>query len=214
MMKRTYALAGLGLSALVLASCDSENNEEVQSAVNEVDQIHDELITNFNTLTEEETALQSAFDETMNSDQELTTLSDGSAQVFQNISSRREILNSISSLDEQFAAQEEIITAYEGETLSAQELDGLVSQIDTLSSQIDGFIEDYTPTLTAQEDYFTSLGREEATYETFTDGITELNEQTSSLQERWMSVDEALASLDTSISETQSMIESALSENE
>ena len=179
MMKRTYALAGLGLSALVLASCDSENNEEVQSAVNEVDQIHDELITNFNTLTEEEAALQSAFDETMNSDQELTTLSDGSAQVFQNISSRREILDSISSLDEQFAAQEEIITAYEGETLSAQELDGLVSQIDTLSSQIDGFIEDYTPTLTAQEDYFTSLGQEEATYETFTDGITELNEQNS-----------------------------------
>lgn len=214
MIKKKYILANLGLSAFLLASCDGENIEEMETSVNEIDQIHDDIITELNALTEEETMLQDAFDETLKSDEELTTFSDGSAVVFQNIESRREHLDSINSLNEQFEEQEEILASYEGESLSGEELDGLNSKIDELSSQLQGFTTDYDASLTSQEEYFTSIGSEEANYETFSDGINTINEQQTSIQEDLVILDETLVTLDTHITEAQEMIETALTENE
>lgn len=214
MIKKKYVLASLGLSTFLLASCDGENIKEMQSSVNEIDQIHDDIITELNALTDEEAELQTSFDETLKSDEELSTFADGSAPVFENIESRREHLESIKSLDKQFEEQEENLASYEGESLSGEELDGLNSIIDEFSSQLQEFTKEYDASLTSQKDYFTSIAGEKATYDTFSEGISTVNEQQSAMQEDLVTLDETLVSLDTQITEAQEMIETAITENE
>lgn len=214
MIKKKYILSSLGLSAFFLASCDGENLEGMQTAVNEIDQIQEEIITDLNELTNEEANLQDMFTEALSSDEDLSSFADGSASVFQNIEMRRERLESLRSLDEQFEDQEETLASYEGESLSGEELDGLNSQIDAFSSQLQAFTDTYDSALTSQEDYFTSIGSEDASYDTFSEGINTINEEQSSIQEELIGLDETLETVETQVTEVQSMIDTALSEKE
>ncbi|MFC6464475.1 YkyA family protein [Marinilactibacillus sp. GCM10026970] len=214
MTKKTYALAGLGLTTLLLASCSGDNVEEIQSAVGEMDQIHGNIVDEMNGLSEEEMNLQTTFDEALASDDQMSTFADGSAPVFENISSRRDRIETINTLREDFESQEEIIADYDGDSLSEEELSGLNAKIDEFSGQLESFTSNYETSLTAQEDYFTSIGSEDATYDTFSSGITELNEQTAANKEELVQLDHSLVEVKDHITQVQEMIQSTMTENE
>ncbi|WP_225743984.1 YkyA family protein [Marinilactibacillus sp. Marseille-P9653] len=214
MTKKTYALAGLGLTTLLLASCSGDNVEEIQSAVGEIDQIHGSIVDEINGLSEEEMNLQTTFDDSLASDDQMSTFADGSAPVFENITSRRDRIETINTLREDFESQEEIIADYDGDSLSEEELSGLNAKIDEFSGQLGSFTSNYESSLTAQEDYFTSIGSEDATYDTFSNGITELNEQTAANKEELVQLDRSLVEVKDHITQVQEMIQSTMTENE
>ncbi|WP_208560157.1 YkyA family protein [Marinilactibacillus kalidii] len=214
MIKNTYALAGLGLTTVLLASCSGDNVEEIQTTVGEIDQIHENIVTEINGLSQEEANLQEKFDESLSADEQLATFSDGSASVFENITARRDRIETINDLNEEFEEKEELIAAYDGESLSSEELDGLNAQVDEFSSQLENFTTNYNTSLDAQEAYFTSIGNDDATYDTFSAGITEINDQKAGLKDELVQLDQSLVSVKEKITQTQDMIQSAMAENE
>ncbi|MDZ7835909.1 MAG: hypothetical protein U5K84_11885 [Alkalibacterium sp.] len=88
MKNKKWAMLSLAAMPLLLAGCDSENLDTMQEATDGIEQVSTEAVENLNQLFETEAQLQEQFTETLETDEDLATLSDGSSPVFENIDAR------------------------------------------------------------------------------------------------------------------------------
>lgn len=95
MIKKGWSLLSLSAIPILLAGCDSENLDSMQEATSEIERIADDTVNELNKLAETETELQKQFNETLETDGELSTLKDESSPVFENIEKREDILNEL-----------------------------------------------------------------------------------------------------------------------
>ncbi|GEK90673.1 YkyA family protein [Alkalibacterium kapii] len=214
MTNKRWALLSLTAIPLFLAGCDSENLEGMQEATNEIERISDETVTELNKLSETETDLQAQFSETLETDEELKTLKDESSPVFENITAREDLLNDLQSVQEDFQAQQDILTSYEGELLDPSEIKELNDAVDTFESDLVNYTESYKDSLASEREFFAEISNDDATYEDFVNGIKSLNEERESLSDPLMTLDEDLVTMDERLSTLQSSIETELTENE
>jgi len=215
MIQNKWKFLAMSTLSLVMIGCDDgENLEDMQTSTAELDRLTSESVDDLNQLIVSEGNLQEQFDATMESDTDLATLSDGSSAVFENIESRRTLMTQLEEKEAEMLANQDILTTYEGELLDQQEVDQVITNIDSFSELLTTYLDAYASTLDSQENYFNGLASDDATYEDFVDGITTINEERDSLREPLTALDTQIGELDGIINQLRSSIEDQLAEEE
>ena len=215
MIRKRWTYLAVSSTALLLAGCDDgENLEDMQEATQELDRLRTETADELNHLYDLETDLQNSFSETLESDDELTTLGDGSSPVFENIESREAVLENIAAHEEEMSEHQSTLDTYEGELLDQSEIDAVMSDVDTFTDQLSQYRENYQAALSSQDSYFVSLSENGATYEDFVDGIQAINDERDELREYLLVLDETLVDFGESLDQLQTSIDDQLTEDE
>lgn len=215
MIQKRYTLVTISALSLFLASCDDgENVEGMQEATQELDRLKTETADELNQLYDIEADLQESFSETLETDGELATLNDGSSPVFENIESRRTVIDSIEENETEMESHQDTLASYEGERLNQDEIDEVTSDVDTFREHLAQYRDHYLETLSSQEDYFTSIANEDATYDNFSDGIQSINEERDELRAHLLEIDDVLVELSSSLDQLSTTIEDDLAEDE
>lgn len=214
MIKKGWSLLSLSAIPILLAGCDSENLDSMQEATSEIERIADDTVNELNKLAETETELQKQFNETLETDGELSTLKDESSPVFENIEKREDILNELKNITEDFQSQQDVLKSYEGELLDSSEIKDVNTAVDDFEANLMNYTESYNQSLTDEREFFSDISKDEATYQDFVDGIKSLNEKRESLNEPLMTLDNTLVTIDEKLKPLQSSIETELSEKE
>lgn len=215
MIRKRWTYLAVSSTALLLAGCDDgENLEDMQEATQELDRLRTETADELNHLYDLETDLQNSFSETLESDDELTTLGDGSSPVFENIESREAVLENIAAHEEEMSEHQSTLDTYEGELLDQSEIDAVMSDVDTFTDQLSQYREYYQAALSSQDSYFVSLSENGATYEDFVDGIQSINDERDELREYLLVLDETLVDFGESLDQLQTSIDNQLTEDE
>lgn len=215
MIRKRWTLATISALSLFLASCDDgENVEGMQEATEEIDRLKTEAVEELNQLYAIETDLQSSFSDTLESDGELATLSDGSSPVFENIESRRTILDTLEEKEDEMNSEKETLESYEGERLDQNEVDEVTAVVDTFIEHLSQYRTHYLESLTSQEDYFSSIASDDATYDDFADGIQTINDERDELRDHLLEIDSTLVELDESLGQLSTTIEDELAEED
>ncbi|WP_459796065.1 YkyA family protein [Alkalibacterium sp. m-11] len=186
----------------------------MKEATQELDRLRTETADELNHLYDLETDLQNSFSETLESDDELTTLGDGSSPVFENIESREAVLENIAAHEEEMSKHQSTLDTYEGELLDQSEIDAVMSDVDTFTDQLIQYRENYQAALSSQDSYFVSLSENGATYEDFVDGIQSINDERDELREYLLVLDETLVDFGESLDQLQTSIDNQLTEDE
>lgn len=215
MIRKRWTYLAVSSTALLLAGCDDgENLEDMQQATQELDRLRTDTADELNYLYDLETDLQNSFSETLESDDELTTLGDGSSPVFENIESREAVLENIAAHEEEMSEHQSTLDTYEGELLDQSEIDAVMSDVDTFTDQLSQYRENYQAALSSQDSYFVSLSENGATYEDFVDGIQSINDERDELREYLLVLDETLVDFGESLDQLQTSIDNQLTEDE
>lgn len=215
MIRKRWTYLAVSSTALLLAGCDDgENLEDMQEATQELDRLRTETADELNHLYDLETDLQNSFSETLESDDELTTLGDGSSPVFENIESREAVLENIAAHEEEMSEHQSTLDTYEGELLDQSEIDAVMSDVDTFTDQLSQYRENYQAALSSQDSYFVSLSENGASYEDFVDGIQSINDERDEHREYLLVLDETLVDFGESLDQLQTSIDNQLTEDE
>ena len=205
MKKMISAVSFLGLSA-VLTGCDTGVAQAVD-VTTEIETVENTVIEKLNAIAAQESTLQAEFETTLAEDEELATLKDGSATVFENIETRQTDLDSLKEAAESLKTQTDELTTLDSEELPSEEISTVTDDLTTLNESLDQFIEQYGTSLTEQESYFQALVEEDATYETLQSGIDQLNEQHTATNELFIQLDSNLAQLQASRTDAAAALE-------
>lgn len=215
MIRKRWTYLAVSSTALLLAGCDDgENLEGMQEATQELDRLRTETADELNHLYDLETDLQNSFSETLESDDDLTTLGDGSSPVFENIESREAVLENIAAHEEEMSEHQSTLDTYEGELLDQSEIDAVISGVDTFTDQLSQYRENYQSALSSQDSYFVSLSDDSATYDDFVDGIQSVNDERDELRDYLLVLDETLVDFGESLDQLQTSIDDQLTEDE
>jgi chromosome segregation ATPase len=214
MKLKRYILASLSVPSLFLAACDGESLEDIENSAAELEELHASVVEELNGLYQDETALQETFSETLETDEDLSTLADGSSPVFENIEQRTTRLSNLEELEAQIQENADSMHSYEGETLSSEELEGIANEVEMFTDHLEVYREQYTESLSTQETYFENIAAEDATYDIFSEGIQEINEQREGLQAYLIDLDDSLVTFDEVITQLHEALQEATAEGE
>lgn len=190
-----YILAGASAGTLVLLGGCASRAEEALTITESIQANQSELVTELNSILQTENSLQDAFETTLAEDEELTSLSDGSSEVFTNIESRR---TSLETVDEKATQLEENHTSLaEGDNtdLPESEVNALLDSLEQTTSTLDEYTSHYAGTLDTQTQFFESLAADDASYETMAQGIETVVSEDETTQQYVLDLDGQLNTL-------------------
>ncbi|TVP89701.1 YkyA family protein [Alkalibacterium sp.] len=215
MTHKKLIFASVSTLAVFLTACDDgENLESMQEATEEIDRLKTETVDELNELTGMEAELQTHFSDTLETDDDLSTLSDGSSPVFENIEARESALSSIEEKEAEMEEHQSTLEEYEGEQLDQSEVDQVIADVDAFTDHLAEYRSHYEATLSSQSEYFDSISGEDATYDDFVDGIQSINDEQAELREHLLELDEFIAEFSSNLEQLQSSIETELSDEE
>lgn len=207
-MKNINKMLLVASSAITLSACTNYNLSSFEDTTLTADDYTTTLINQFNELYDQETQLLPTFESDLEADQELKTFSNNDAEVFNNIKTRAETLESINQTNEELTKHVDYFTNYDGEELDQGEVTQLGEQIGELTSLVSTFTTDYQTALDNQISYFQSIGGSDASADTFIDGINTLNEEHAQLLEQSNQLNETF---ETTMGEIEAFMETVTS---
>ncbi|WP_027108454.1 YkyA family protein [Lacticigenium naphthae] len=184
-------LGSLVPSLFILSGCSNEA-ESINELVGEMNTQSTVVIDELNNVTQLEGEIQTAFSDTLKNDEKLTTLVDKSSPVFETIQNRED---GIEEIEANIDTMGEITSKLKEIELSEIDTSVILSYIDatdTVVSTVYEYIEQYRSVLVEERSYFESLTGEEASYQTFSEGVEEINSLHLSLQESYAAIDDQL----------------------
>lgn len=193
----TISLVGLGT---IFAGC-ATSAAEAMDVTTEIETTEKTIVEQLNTIASGESSLQGEFETTLAEDDDLSSLSDGSAPLFENIETRQTSITSLQEATDELKAHSEELSSIDDSELPQEELTALSDNVTTLTSSLDQFINQYGESLEQQEKYFQSLATEEATYETLETGMEQANENHAANNGLLTEIDSILAQLQSSHSQ-------------
>lgn len=215
MTHKKLIFASVSTLAVFLTACDDgENLDSMQEATEELDRLKSETVDELNELTGMEAELQTHFSDTLEADDDLSTLSDGSSPVFENIEAREAALSSIEEKEAEMEEHQATLEDYEGEQLDQSEVDQVIADVDDFTSHLAEFRNHYETALSSQSDYFNSISAEDATYDEFVEGIEAVNEEQAEIREHLLDIDAFISEFSSNLEQLQSSIEAELSDDE
>lgn len=191
---------------LVLAGC-GDTSSQVQSNIETLEE--SSLQHDLQLLIDYEMELQQDF-ETALSGEDLSDFSDASAAVFSNIDSRSgtldDLTEAVSTYDE---VQDELqnLSVSEDEAEMGVAVDYMTESMESVEGAMQSFLPRYEEVLNQERDYFNSLGESGADYETFSEGLDELNEQHEEINGLYHTLDGAITDLNTNKNQIMEMID-------
>lgn len=205
-MKKRYLVTNLFAVSLFLTACGNNDVAEALESTSSVDTQKEQIVSDLNAITEQEKELQSAFETTLSEDESLSTLADGTSGVFENMDARSTALSELKETTTTMKDNQILLDEKTSDELPQEEMDQLTTSIEELTVTLDDYVTHYETVLTEQENYFTDLGKEEATYETLTAGMETINEQDSKTKELLLQLDQQLVEVqDSHKSTTESL---------
>ena len=205
-MKKRYLVTNLFAVSLFLTACGNNDVAEALESTSSVDTQKEQIVSDLNAITEQEKGLQGAFETTLSEDESLSTLADGTSGVFENMDTRSTALSELKEATTAMKDNQILLDEKTSDELPQEEMDQLTTSIEELTVTLDDYVTHYETVLTEQENYFTDLGKEEATYETLTAGMETINEQDSKTKELLLQLDQQLVEVqDSHKSTTESL---------
>lgn len=208
-----YITFGVSASTLLLVGGCSNRAEEALTTTESIDTHKNELVTELNAISETEAELQPAFETTLAEDDELSTLSDGSSEVFTNIEARRESLQAVEEKATSLSEDHTALTEGENADLPEAELNALVESLEQTTSSLDEYTSHYASTLDTQTQFFESLAGEDASYETMSEGIESISSEDETTKQYLLDLDEQLSSLEESNNALMSSLNEIIESN-
>ncbi|GAB3062449.1 YkyA family protein [Salinicoccus sesuvii] len=210
-MRKINILSGAALSILLLSACNNDI-DSIEQALEETEETQESAVSDLQQLVELESQLQDAFNTDISEDEDLSSFADGSATVFNNIDERKQKLENLESLSNEFSEQREKFAEIDVQSVSGETVNSVADRLGSLSGSVDEFTSAYDVDLDQQADYFESLGQDDATYETFENGIESVNESRETTQSLLVDVDTELADLQSLKDELSSQLDAAANE--
>lgn len=190
---------------LIISGCAREEENVINAAEN-TEAYASNIVTEFDSIKEEEANLQSQFVEALENDEELESFENQSAAVFQNIENRQAGLGNIRSQTGELENTYNNIQELNFDALDRESVTAMHTDMRATIDQLETYIDEYDALLQAQAEYFNSLAGPEADYESFTTGIQEMAELDQQLIEIEQALNDALIELEQS---TQAALETA-----
>lgn len=210
-MGKSMLLAG---SMLMLSACASYDLDNMQDLSVTLEDETEELVNEFNTLYDLETELLSTFESDLDADQDLATFNNNNAAVFENVSQREETLSSITDLNKNLIEHADFLANYDSAELNPEEPKALSNQLTELTDVITSYTTDYTTALENQTTYFESLGKNDATAETFIDGIDHINNEHEQLFKQSKEINESFGETLSELESFKQTVDQAMAEGE
>lgn len=189
-----YILLGIGSGVLLLGGC-ADRAEQVSAVSESIDTQTSEVVSQLNTLIQTETDLQPAFESTLAEDEDLSSLSDGSSEVFANIDTRKETLQTIEEQSDNLSEHYRALTEEENQELPEAELNAVVASLEKAAESLQDFTAHYASALENQTHFFESLAGEDASYETMANGIEAVSDEDETSKQQLLNLDETLSEL-------------------
>lgn len=197
---------GITASLLLLSGC-SNPVEETQTSLSDIEAQKEAAVQSFTQLADLESRLQAEFETVLEEDEDLSTLSDGSAQVHTNIEERRGSLEALSEASGELLSQHEGMTQIDSDEISEGAINGVLDSLDAVIGSLDEFTSAYEAQLSSETAYFESLGQDDASYETFQKGIEAINDEMEGIRELRLQLDEEFVALEEAHSTLSSQLE-------
>ena len=213
-MKNTKISILLVGSMIILSGCASYDLDNMQKLSVTIEDETEELVNEFNTLYDLETELLSTFESDLEADQDLATFNNNNAAVFENVSNREEALSSISDLNNNLIEHADFLADYDSEELNPEEPQALSNQLTELTDLIDNYTTDYKIALENQTTYFESLGKNDATAESFIDGINNINNEHEQLLEQSNQINEIFGETLSELESFKQTVDQTMAEGE
>lgn len=209
--KKSILLVGL---MIMLSGCASYDLDNMQKLSVTIEDETEELVNEFNTLYDLETELLSTFESDLDADHDLATFNNNNAAVFENVSNREEALSSISDLNNNLIEHADFLADYDSEELNPEEPQALSNQLTELTDLIDNYTTDYKTALENQTTYFESLGKNDATAESFIDGINNINNEHEQLLEQSNQINEIFGETLSELESFKQTVDQTMAEGE
>ena len=209
MANKTKIGFGLASSVLFLSACGGMTVENVDDATDEINESYKAIIETNKKLNNLEVDMDSQFEDVLAKDEDLGTISDGSAEVVQNIEEREEITEDMDEGIDQLTEQAEKIGTYEGDELPEDQLKDISDDFLAFSEDLEDYQETYLKSLTVQKDYLDQIAADEADYEDFSDGLEKVNENYAELEDYTSSLDDKFVKMDEELIQLNELIDEA-----
>lgn len=210
MSKKLYLRLTLTSSMVLMAACaTSVSVEDVGESITKISGTFDDLVDSNHRLNELELEMNSHFETVLAEDEELSTVQEETATIYDNVDDRQTVIDNMSEHIDLLNEQAEYINQYEGTDLSEEAIQEISDDFLAFTEELESYQKRYEETLTAQKDYLQLIANDESDYEDFSNGIYDVNddymalqETTSTLDQRFAEINEQIVSLKDMVSET------------
>lgn len=206
MKKRTTAAYVL-TAALFLSGCANDGVADAMESIQTIDSIEQTLVSELNTVTSKEKGLQESFESALAEGKKNTSFTDGKSAIYKNIEERKNSVKTIKESTDELKTTQKTMNENDGEKVPNKEIDPLIGSMKELRASLDDYTKQYDKSLAEEEKYFKSLGTEEATYETLTDGMKVVNELDTSNKEQLKKINEQFKQLNEYQKEAEKTLE-------
>lgn len=194
-------------SALVLSACTNEV-EQAKVVVDSASKASTDVVEQINQLTELETHLQEQFVTVFEQDEDLSSLTDETADLFKNINDRDSLLASVSDQQVTLTNLAKDVNKITINSLPEEQITEMKTSLESVASSLEKFNTIYKESLNDQEEFFKSLGQKEASFQTLTDGIKEVQEKDKEVLDMRRTLNNELLTLSHSTQDLKATIES------
>lgn len=192
MSKKIKSILSFSSFAILMSGCSGMSIKDVSDSANSLDASFDEVINTHKQLVDYESKLNEQFEELLAKDSDLASIEDKSADVVKNIIERETLLENIKAQSKNINEQAELLTTYNGEDFSTDEIQKLADEFTSFTTHLDAFNDAYGSSLETQRTYLNQIAAENSNYEDFIEGINSVNTDYMALQESTITFDHQL----------------------
>lgn len=177
-LKKLSTLAIVGVSIGVLSACTASPDQTVSQSANDAQ----DMMRQLESIQTQEMALQDAFEADLADDESLSNLAEsGTGATRENLQARQDSFDELTSVFEDFQSRVETLNEFEETDFTAEENFANFEESRQLAAsvneQMSAYIENYATLLESEDSYYNALASEDSDLDTFSEGLTEVNNQ-------------------------------------
>lgn len=177
-LKKLSTLAIVGVSIVVLSACTASPDQTVSQSANDAQ----DMMRQLESIQTQEMALQDAFEADLADDESLSNLAEsGTGATRENLQARQDSFDELTSVFEDFQSRVETLNEFEETDFTAEENFANFEESRQLAAsvneQMSAYIENYATLLESEDSYYNALASEDSDLDTFSEGLTEVNNQ-------------------------------------
>lgn len=177
-LKKLSTLAIVGVSIGVLSACTASPDQTVSQSANDAQ----DMMRQLESIQTQEMALQDAFEADLADDESLSNLTEsGTGATRENLQARQDSFDELTSVFEDFQSRVETLNEFEETDFTAEEdfanFEESRQLAASVNEQMSAYIENYATLLESEDSYYNALASEDSDLDTFSEGLTEVNNQ-------------------------------------
>ena len=177
-LKKLSTLAIVGVSIGVLSACTASPDQTVSQSANDAQ----DMMRQLESIQTQEMALQDAFEADLADDESLSNLAEsGTGATRENLQARQDSFDELTSVFEDFQSRVETLNEFEETDFTAAEdfanFEESRQLAASVNEQMSAYIENYATLLESEDSYYNALASEDSDLDTFSEGLTEVNNQ-------------------------------------